>query len=219
MPWYFDLPDKNKGYETAWKQLTDPTGFDAPFGITTAERRAPGFRTHGSGHSCEWDGAVWPFSTSETLTAMANVLNDYPQDAVTKADYLKALQVYAKSQHMDGKPYIGEYLDEKTGEWLRTDHERGRSYNHSTFCDLIINGLIGLHPQEGDSLQVLPLVPPGTWDWFCLDNVSYHGQTLAIVWDKTGQKYGKGAGFTIFSGGTSIAHAAELGPITVALRK
>jgi hypothetical protein len=57
VPWYFKLPDQSKGYEVAWAQLLDPQGFTAPFGITTAERRAPGFRTHGSGHGCEWDGA------------------------------------------------------------------------------------------------------------------------------------------------------------------
>ena len=26
---------------------------------------------------CEWDGAVWPFATSQTLGALANVLRDY----------------------------------------------------------------------------------------------------------------------------------------------
>ncbi len=220
VPWYFELPDKSKGYEVAWAQIKDDAGFNAPFGLTTAERRAPGFRTHGSGHSCEWDGAVWPFSTSQTLVAMANVLNDYPQTVITKDDYLKQLQAYAKSQHMDGKAYIGEYLDENTGEWLRTDKERGRSYNHSTFCDLIISGLVGVHPQEGDSIEVRPLVPASAnWDWFCLDNLLYHGQSLSIVWDKTGQKYNKGAGFTIFNGTTILAHADQLAPLTAALHK
>jgi hypothetical protein len=219
VPWYFELPDKNKGYEAAWAQLKDPEGFLAPFGITTAERRAPGFRTHGSGHGCEWDGAVWPFSTSHTLSAMANLLDDYPQNVVTKEDYLQQLQTYAKAQHLNGRPYIGEYQDETTGRWLRDDLERGRSYNHSTFCDLVINGLIGIRPHADDVVEVSPLVPEGKWDYFCLDNVLYHGQTLAIVWDKTGQKYGKGAGLTILANGKPIAHAAELTRITVTLPK
>ena len=77
IPWYFKLPEPNHGYETAWAQFTDEQGFRAPFGITTAERRHPQFRSHGVG-SCEWDGAVWPFATSQTLTALANVLRDYP---------------------------------------------------------------------------------------------------------------------------------------------
>jgi Domain of unknown function (DUF5060)/Domain of unknown function (DUF5605) len=192
IPWYFELPDPV--YEAAWGQLTDPRGFWAPFGITTAERRNPRFRMHGSGHSCEWDGAVWPFATSQTLTAMANVLNDYPQSPVTKADFVQAMHTYAMSQRLDGKPYIGEYLDETTGTWLRDDLERGRYYNHSTFCDLVITGLVGLRPRADDKIVVNPLA---TWDWFCLDNVWYHGRTLTIIWDRTGKKYGRGAGLTV----------------------
>src|SRR5262249_36281677 len=55
IPWYFELPEKNHGYEAAWAQLTDEQGFRAPLGITTAERRHPQFRSHGVG-GCEWDG-------------------------------------------------------------------------------------------------------------------------------------------------------------------
>lgn len=73
IPWCFHLPDA--GYEEAWAQLTDPEGFRAPSGITTAERRHPRFRSHGVG-TCEWDGAVWSFATSQTLVALANVLRD-----------------------------------------------------------------------------------------------------------------------------------------------
>lgn len=46
-------------------------------------------------------------------------------------------------QHHRGRPYIGEYLDEVTGYWLKGDQERSRYYNHSTFNDLMITGLIG----------------------------------------------------------------------------
>lgn len=60
IPWYFGLPESGKGFEEAWTQFNDPHGFRAPFGITTAERRHPQFRSHGVG-TCEWDGALWPF--------------------------------------------------------------------------------------------------------------------------------------------------------------
>jgi hypothetical protein len=208
IPWYFELPDS--GYESAWEQLSDEHGFWAPFGITTAERRDPRFRTHGSGHSCEWDGPVWPFATSQTLTALANVLNEYPNPYVTKQIYFQALQTYVKSQRLDGKPYIGEYLDEKTGQWLRTDLERGRYYNHSTFCDLVISGLVGLRPREDQTVIVNPLAPAEKWDWFCLDNVRYHGRTLSIIWDRTGGKFNHGAGLSVLADGRLIAHADTL---------
>ena len=74
--------------------------------------------------------------------------------------------------------HIGEYLDEVTGYWLKGDQERSRYYNHSTFNDLMITGLIGLRPRMDNTVEVNPLIPEGKWDYFCLDNVLYHGRNL-----------------------------------------
>jgi hypothetical protein len=123
------MPDSR--YSVAWQSLTNTKTFCAPFGITTADRSHPQFRTHGC-CKCEWDGAVWPFATSQTLVALATVLHDYPQKLVTSRDYFDAFLTYVHSQHYDGKPYIGEYLDETTGQWLKGKEERSRYYNHST---------------------------------------------------------------------------------------
>jgi len=210
IPWCFGLPDR--GYEEAWAQLVDPDGFWAPFGITTAEQRHPKFRSHGVGR-CEWDGAVWPFATSQTLGALANVLNDYRQSFVTKEHYLQAMQTYARSHHGNGQPYIGEYLDETTGEWLKGDNPRSRYYNHSTFCDLVITGLVGLRPRSDQTIQVSPLLPANAWDWFCLDQVPYHGRRLTIVWDRSGTKYGVGKGLSVFADGKLVAAAPGLSRI------
>lgn len=207
LPWYFNIPDSS--FNRAWKWLMDKKCFHAPFGITTADRSHPGFRTHGC-CNCEWDGAVWPFATSQTLTAMANLLNQGPSPYVSNADYFKQLETYVESQYYRGRPYIGEYLDEKTGYWLKGDEERSRYYNHSTFNDLLITGLVGLRPQSGERIEVNPLLPEGKWDWFCLDNILYHGKILTIVWDKTGLKYKKGKGLMLFVNGKKMASAPGL---------
>lgn len=209
IPWYFDLPDDSKKYNVAWKQVLDENGFLAPFGLTTAERRSPRFRTHGTG-TCEWDGAVWPFATSQTMTALANFMNDYNQNIVKKKDYYKLMNVYVESQYYRGRPYIGEYLDESTGYWLMGDRERSRYYNHSTFEDLIITGIVGLRPRSDDKIEVNPLIPVDQWDYFCLDNLSYHGDKLTILWDKTGNKYHRGKGLRIFRNGKEIASSNTL---------
>jgi len=212
IPWYFELPDRSHGYEAAWAWLNDPSGFDAPYGITTAERCHPRFRTHGCCH-CEWDGAVWPFATSQTLTALANVLRDYPQAVVTSRDYFDAFLTYVHSQRRNDKPYIGEYLDETTGQWLKGD-ERSRYYNHSTFADLLITGVVGLRPRTDDTVEVWPLLPDGTWDWFCIDGVRYHGQTLTILWDRQGKRYGRGKGLSVLVDGKVIARSSTLSRLT-----
>jgi hypothetical protein len=211
IPWYFNIPDSN--YNVAWKSLTDTKTFCAPFGITTADRSHPLFRTHGC-CKCEWDGAVWPFATSQTLTAMANLLNNYKQNYVADSNYFSLLNTYVESQYYRGRPYIGEYLDEKTGYWLKGDEERSRYYNHSTFNDLIISGLVGLRPRADDTIEVNPLLPAGKWDWFCLDNVLYHGKIITIVWDKDGTRYKRGKGLSVFVNGKKVAVSEKLEKVT-----
>lgn len=210
IPWYFNMPDSN--YNIAWKSVTDIKAFCAPYGITTADRSHPQFRTHGC-CKCEWDGAVWPFATAQTLTAMANLLNNYQQNYVTNKNYFDQLETLVKSQYVNGKPYIGEYLDEKTGVWLKGE-ERSRYYNHSTFNDLIITGLVGLRPRADDTIEVNPLLPAGKWDWFCLDNILYHEKLVTIIWDKTGLKYKKGKGLGVWVNGKKVASSAKLAKLT-----
>lgn len=181
IPWYFNLPADRPLYTRAWEQLTDTAGFDAPWGITTAERRHPAFRTHGTG-GCEWDGALWPFATTQTLKGLANLLRDYRyHGSMTPAVYYHALHTYAWSQQKNGKPYLGEYQDEKTGYWLKGDNPRSSYYNHSGFCDLVINDLIGIRPSLDHQLTIDPMV---SWKWFRLKNVPYHGHLITISWDE-----------------------------------
>lgn len=207
IPWCFDLPDR--GYEDAWAQFTDPRGFWAPKGLTTAERRHPRFRSHGVGR-CEWDGAVWPFATSQTLRAAANVLRRYPQAHFSRHDWLQALLTYARAHEKDGKPYIGEYHDEVTGEWLKGDHPRSRFYNHSTFADLIIRDLLGIVPRLDNVIDIDPLLPSDAWDFFCLEDVRYHRRWLTLLWDRDGSRYGLGAGLSVMLDGQVLARAPTL---------
>jgi len=211
IPWYFNLPASNSKYDVAWQQLVDEQGFSAPYGLTTAERRHPEFRSHGVG-KCEWDGAVWPFATSQTLTALANYLNSL---GTVPNEFFRQMERYVESQHHRGRPYIGEYLDETNGSWLMGDRERSRYYNHSTFNDLMITGICGLRPQTDGSIVVNPLVPQDKWDYFCLDGVSYRGHCLTIIWDKDGQRYHQGTGLTLMVDGKIVANRKELGELRI----
>jgi len=213
VPWMFNLPYPDAGYEEAWKQLIDPQGFWAPHGITTAERRHPKFRSHGVG-KCEWDGAVWPFATSQTLDALANVLRNYPQPYVTRQHYLDAMRTYARCHQMNGQPYIGEYLCESTGQWLKGDNPRSRYYNHSTFCDLVIGGLCGIVARADETVEIDPLLPEDAWDWFRIDRVPFRKHELTILWDRDGSKYGGRAGLCAYLDGELLAHSPTLQRIT-----
>ncbi len=235
-PWYLNLPDAR--YAVAWRQLTDPQGFAAPFGPTTCERRHPGFRLSYEGHECQWNGPSWPYSTAVTLTALANLLNGPAQDAIGVRDYFELLRTYARSHRLkldDGRevPWIDENLNPLTGDWIARTRlktwrngtwdagkggvERGQDYNHSTFCDLVISGLVGLRPRPDDILEVNPLVPEGTWDWWCLDNLAYRDRTLTILFDRTGERYHRGAGLRVLCDGRELAAAPGLQRLTVPL--
>lgn len=218
IPWYFNLPKDKAKYAKQWDQLIDDKGFKAPWGITTAERRHPLFRTHGSGHGCEWDGPVWPYATTQTLKGLSNLLTNYKHTGnMTKQVFYDEFHKYAMSHQMNGKTYIGEYQDEKTGEWLKGDNPRSKFYNHSGFADLVINDLVGLKPRADSKLEINPLIPESQWNWFCLDRVSYHGKMLTILWDKDGTKYGRGKGFRVFADGKEIAKSNRLKKIKTRL--
>lgn len=219
VPWDFNLPVDKPTYAKAWDQLLDTSGFNSKWGLTTAERREPTFRTRGSGHSCEWDGALWPFASSQTLKGLANLLTNYKNHGkMTAKVFYQELHKYAAAHQKNGKPYLGEYQDEKNGRWLKGDDPRSSFYNHSTFCDLIINDLIGIKPRADDAFGFYPLIPQGRWDWFLLDNISYHGKILTLQWDKTGSKYNKGKGLHIYADGKEIYQHATLKPAVIQLK-
>ncbi len=64
-----------------------------------------------------------------------------------------------------------------------------------------------------------PLLPERKWDWFCLDRVRYHGRLLTIVWDRTGARFGKGAGLRVFADGIPIAQSERLERVTGRLNR
>jgi hypothetical protein len=97
-----------------------------------------------------------------------------------------------------------------TGYWLKGDQERSRYYNHSTFNDLIITGVVGLRPRLDGTVEVNPLLPAGKWNYFCLDGILYHGHSLTILWDKSGTRYNQGRGLRVLVDGREVGHSDTL---------
>lgn len=213
VPWQFGLPDP--GREAAWRLLMDRDFFFAEFGPTTVERRDPMFEI--SKTCCVWSGQSWPYATTQTLKAMANLLVGYHQDFVTRADYLRLLQVYARTHRKDGRPYIAEAAHPDTGSWEGHDsYHHSEHYFHSAFVDLVISGLAGLHAREDGLVEVEPLAPP-SWDYFALDDVPYRGRRLSVLWDRTGERYRRGPGLRVLADGQEIAALSTMGRIIARL--
>ena len=215
VPWQFGLPPDSARYTRAWRFLMDTGYFAAPYGPVTAERHDPLFYI--SPRCCWWSGNSWPYATTQTLVAMANLLNDYRQDVVTKRDWMELFRVYTRTQRKNGRPYIAEAANPDDGSWEGHDtFQHSEHYFHSGYIDPLITGLVGLRPRADDSLEVNPLAPE-EWDWFALNGVQYHGHTVSIFWDRDGTRYGHGKGLTILADGLGLASAPRLGRLVAYL--
>lgn len=227
IPWQFYSPAPN--HSVAWRQLFDPQGFAGKYGPTTAERRSPRFR-FASDDQCTWNGPSWPYATTQTLLALANLLNGSMQNNVSKQRYFQLFSNYVLSQHIklsSGRTidWIDEDLDADTNEWIAKDiliekHKqvgRGNYYNHSGFADPLITGLIGLRPRADSRVVINPLLPAGAWTYFAVDGLPYHGHMLAILYDESGKHYQHGQGLTLFVDGKRVANRPTLGQLTADL--
>jgi hypothetical protein len=177
----------------------------------------PATQNHDDSSCCHWDGVSWPYDTSMILTGLANLLQDYPaQTYVSKQTYYTLLSQFATLQHKNGVPYIAEAANGDTGDWVYDASDFSEHYNHSSFVDLVLTGLLGIRPQASDSVQIKALVPDG-WSYFAVQNVPYHGHLLTIVWDRDGTHYNAGSGLQVCQDGARIYQSTTVGSATIAV--
>ena len=216
IPWMFDMPaTDNTAYSAAFAQLQNTAGFASPYGPLSAENRSSGFMKDAYSGCCHWDGPSWPFGTAQTLIAAENLLNDYPAtSSFTAANYQTLITEYAATQYKNGVPYVAEAHDPYADDWMYDTADHSEDYNHSTFVDNIIAGLIGLRPQSDTSLVINPLVP-SSWSHFCLENAAYHGHSITVLWDSDGSNYHQGPGFMVYVDGNLVLVQYDVGEVTV----
>jgi hypothetical protein len=224
-PWYYNMPSTKPEYNESWKHLLSTSQFMGPYGLRTNE---PSFQYYMKQYrydgptkqpECQWNGPSWPFQTTQVLGGMANLLNNYKQDIVLPTDYVSLLKLYTKQHYLNGTPDLQEDYNPDTGKVI-VGLPRSHHYSHSGYVDLVISGLVGLHPRADNVLEVRPLVPtdpgdPNFISYFCLENVLYHGHLVTILYDHDGKRYGKGAGLSLYVDGTLASKPGALGRRTV----
>lgn len=192
IPWIYSIAPK--GYEHVFDYLDDDKIFYTKFGLTTADQGHERFMFPVD-HECLWNGYIWPFATSQTLDALRSLMQNYGKKE--KRDmYMKLLRTYAKSHkrtNESGKEimWIDEVIDPRSGEWSSREilknfgwkkelggYERGKDYNHSTFCNLLLSYLTGIKINK-DGTVFEPEVPDG-WDWFRIDNIYANQKNTAL---------------------------------------
>jgi len=233
IPWEFSIP--NTKHDIAWKYLSDKRYFKAEYGPTTAERRHPKFMESNPDHECMWNGSSWPFSTTQILNSMIIMLQQGRREWVTEEEFLELVHIYANSHYRRNKfgdlvNWIDESIDPDSGEWIsrnclekwgwREDkggYERGKDYNHSAFCDVVIRGICGIELNEERRLCINPLIPKGKWDYFMLEELPYKNHKVTIGYDCDGIRYQKGKGLWVELDGKVIGQSASLSKLSVGL--
>ena len=213
VPWQFNLPDEE--HSVAWQFLMDEAHFKADYGPTTVSQSDTLFML--TERCCIWSGQSWPYATTQTLVAMANLLNNYEQEVVDRDDYVELLRTYTRTQFKDGRPYIAESANPYTGSWFGSNMpNHSEHYSHSGYADLILSGLLGIRPMADGTLVVNPLIPDD-WDWFAAEGVRLHGHDVDVIWDRDGSKYGLGAGLRVRIDNRDLASRETLGPLDAQL--
>ena len=160
-------------------------------------------------HECLWNGPVWPYETSKVITGLIHLLDDYPMAAanvnITKVHLFNLISQYAHAQaqavainsttwELSGLPgfWIGENLHPHEGYWVARQimydrkmkfRNRGAWYNHGTFVDLVLHGVLGIRVDPVSRLlYVEPKIPKGAMlDSFVVDNLHLMKHHICIV--------------------------------------
>ncbi|ORY63873.1 Six-hairpin glycosidase-like protein [Pseudomassariella vexata] len=227
VPWTHDLPDDNATFAQSWKHLVDTSELLGEHGMRTNEpsyeyymRQYRYAEEDGAQQpECQWNGPVWPFQTTQVLTALGNLLDHYPESAstevVSRVDYTSLLKLYANLHY---NPTRNNALNLEEDYYPDTGApivglDRSSHYFHSGYIDLVLSGLVGIRPRSDDVLEVNPLVSTDV-AYFRAENVLYHGNDVAIQWDVDGSHYGV-QGLQIELNGVVAASSPSLARLTV----
>lgn len=240
IPWMFGLAGSE--YAEAWRFVDAPDHFRGAAGPTTAERCHPGFMNNPDPHECQWNGPSWPFATTQMLNGMLESLH-HGVAGVTKLDFWRELRRYAAIHFREDAErgrihWLDEDLDPDSGDWIsrrileswgwRADKgglERGKDYNHSAFCDLVVRGVAGVQVSDVEGRSVITVAPQiplicgmPTVDvardddgaeglrWFRLERLPVAGHELSITFDADGTRYQGPAGLTVVVDGRRTFH-------------
>lgn len=229
-------------HASAWRQLIEPDGFAAPWGVTTAERRHPCFN-FSSWCQTSWNGPVWPFESSKVATALLESLHDpalrtalRERAGVTPSHFHGVLATFARMHTrgvadgaVTGAPFVGESFHPTDGYWLSRrimfqrhsgDRRRGDHYLHSSFADVVLSGLVGLHvvlEHSTAALVVEPLFAADQLSWFTSSAMRIRGRTVDVAYDRDGSHHAGLVGLAVWVDGKVAAHVPAIGRLVIPL--
>jgi PKD repeat protein len=143
-------------------------------------------------------------------------IRDYPSPYITTGSYRALLEWLTWVQYVGGDnrlPNNNEFFF----NWNPTTRTFGRSgIFHNilgAYNFMIIDDIAGVRPRLDDVLELWPI--DVGWDHFAVNNLSYHGKDLTVVWDRD-DHYGAAVpdGFSAYLDGRHVLTLSDLAHVT-----
>lgn len=158
---------------------------------------------------------------NSTLQAQTFIraITEYPSEYITPDMFRLLLEWLTWVNYIGGDnryPDNNEYFY----NWNATNQTLSRSGIHHNILGaynfMIIDGIAGVRPRLDDVLELWPI--DVGWDYFTINNLSYHGQDLTLVWDRpgAGPHYGGGVpqGLSVYLNGQRVFTVDDLVHVT-----
>ncbi|HEX6335859.1 MAG TPA: PKD domain-containing protein [Jiangellaceae bacterium] len=143
-------------------------------------------------------------------------IRDYPSQYITGGSYRALLEWLTWVQYVGGDnrlPNNNEFFF----NWNPNTQTFGRSGIHHNILGaynfMIIDDIAGVRPRLDDVLELWPI--DVGWDYWAVNNLSYHGKDLTVVWDGV-DHYGPGVpdGFSAYLDGQRLFTLDRLANVT-----
>jgi hypothetical protein len=189
-PFIDRVPPDTSGYTQALRYYADPNEFPL-FPVYTADQADKAAEVAcGPACSALAGASTNNFSNiNETLQArlFSTALRYYPSQYITPDMYWQMIEWQAWNEDIGGDNRLPDN-NEFFFNWNPASQTLGRSSIHhdtlGSFNWVMYQDVAGLQPRPDNQAELWP-VDMGL-DHFAIDNVSYHGSDLTIVWQKPG---------------------------------
>lgn len=156
---------------------------------------------------------------NSTLQAQvfASALRNYPSQYITPGMYEALLEWLTWVQYADGDnrlPNNNEFFfnwdpNAQTLGRSGIDHDILGAYNF-----MIIDDIAGIRPRLDDVVELWPI--DVGWDHFAVNNLSYHGKDMTVVWNQPGNPHYPNApeGYSLYVDGQRVFTVDRLAHVT-----
>lgn len=206
--------------------LGNPDEFHSAYPIVSVAKDCPAYDPHNRWtqgphasldhpyeYPCCWNGPSWNFTNAIVIDALGDTIQRH---GAPYADLFRYLFVqWTEAQYENGdieKPNTCEHFHPDTGKQYRDV----KDYFHSYYNDVLIRRVVGLMPEDSDTLTISPI--DMGWSYWVIENVAYRNHQISIAWNAAFVTEKEVInGLRIMIDGRLVAHSATLERLSIPL--